>query len=230
MVVIKISYLLSLDVHVEDLHHFHHLFRRILSSNHHVDAFQIRLAFQIAAITKHGGQNDKRCNRGDNRDNRTHGSSGSICADGGHDIHREKLFAVTAILQVCVPSDNVSHFMSDYGSDLGFVVHQSEQPSGDVNRSIRQRESVWHGISQRAKLPQDMFEIQTTRQKHLAHAFQISISRVIFKYQTLSLESPVKQVHLIEQVQIDFGKLKLFLWLRGLRSLGRLLLLQTNRS
>jgi hypothetical protein len=46
VVIIKIPDLLPFDVQLEDLHRFHHLFRRILGGNHHVDALQIRLAFQ----------------------------------------------------------------------------------------------------------------------------------------------------------------------------------------
>src|SRR5258708_25487574 len=64
-----------------------------------------------------------------------------------------------------------------------------------------------------------MLEIQAARQKHLAHAFEIRIGPLIFKNQTLSIESPVEQIHLLQQFQIDFAEFELLFWLR---SRGRL--------
>lgn len=68
-----------------------------------------------------------------------------------------------------------------------------------------------------------MFEIQTTRQKHLANPVHISIGCVIFKNQTLPFETLVKQVYLFEKIQIDLRKFEFFFGTGRRRSRRRLL-------
>ena len=51
MVVIEQPDILAFDVFIQQLHHVDHFFRRVFSADHHVDAFEISLAFQVAAVT-----------------------------------------------------------------------------------------------------------------------------------------------------------------------------------
>src|SRR5207302_5997596 len=100
-----------------------------------------------------------------------------------------------------MPSHHVREFMREHGSDFGFVVHQSQQTGADINRSVRQGKRIRDWISQRAKFPDHVLEIQTAGHENLADTLQISIGRVIFKNQSFALESPVKQVYLFEEFQ-----------------------------
>src|SRR5215813_655835 len=123
MIVVKESDVLTFDVPFEDLHHLDHLFGRIFGANHHVDALQIRLTFEIAAVTEDGCHYDKRSYGGGYRDNCADEPSGSIGADGTHDIYRQKLLAVAAILQVRVPAHHVGKLVRNHRRKLGFVIH-----------------------------------------------------------------------------------------------------------
>src|SRR5215217_1595054 len=51
MVVIEQPDILAFDVFIQQLHHVDHFFRRVFSADHHVNAFEISLTLQVAAVT-----------------------------------------------------------------------------------------------------------------------------------------------------------------------------------
>ena len=153
MIVVKESNIFAFNIPVEQLHHLDHLFRWILGSDHHVDAFQVGLAFEVAAVAVHCRHHNEwghcRCDRDDGAGNASRG----VGAYRGDNVHGQEFLAVTAVLKITMPAQHVRKLVGQHGRQLRFVVHQSQQTSADVNRTIRQGESVWLRIAQGAKVP-----------------------------------------------------------------------------
>ena len=113
MVVIEQSDILAFEVFIQQLHHVDHFFRRIFSADHHVNAFEISLALQVAAVTIHRCNHDEWSYCRNNSYDRSNNASGRIRSDRCHDVHGEKFFAVAAIVHIRMSPHYVRQLMRD---------------------------------------------------------------------------------------------------------------------
>src|SRR5205807_2455164 len=82
-----------------------------------------------------------------------------------NNVHRQKFLSVAAVLKIRVAAQNVSKFVRENRRKLRLVVHQSQQTSADVNRTIGQSECIRLRIAQRAKVPRNVFKLLPARQQ-----------------------------------------------------------------
>src|ERR1044072_4925074 len=118
MIVIEKSDVLTLDVFIEQLHHVDHLFRRVFSGDHHVDAFEIGLALQVAAVTINGRHHDDWSYGRDSHNDCSHYAQWCISADRLHHVHGEEFFAAAAIMQISMSPHYVRELMGDDRREL----------------------------------------------------------------------------------------------------------------
>src|SRR5215212_10285316 len=116
--------------------------------------------------------------------------------------------------------------MCDDRRQLRFVVDESHQSSGDVDRAVRESEGVRLRVAERAKFPRHLFELQPSGNQRLPDATQISIRRVVCEHQAVALEPNVKEIRLLEHLHIDIAEFKFFLYWRRRGLDGRSLLLR----
>src|SRR4029079_2851275 len=129
MVVIEESDVLAFDIPIQQLHHVDHFFRRVFSTDHHVDAFEISLPLEVLAITVDRCHQNKCGDCG--HDNAAPSDTASVCigSDCSHDVHGKKFFAVATILDVGVPPHNVGRLMGDDCTRLGSIIDEDKHES-----------------------------------------------------------------------------------------------------
>src|SRR4051812_47569020 len=113
MVVIEQSDILTFEVFIQQLHHVDHFFRRVFSADHHVDAFEISLALQVAAVAIDRCHHHEWRYCGDHSYDSAHNASGRICANCCHDVNGEKFFAVAAIVHIRMSPHYVRQLVCD---------------------------------------------------------------------------------------------------------------------
>src|SRR6185436_9775721 len=118
MVVVEQPDVIAFEISIQQLHHVDHFFWRVFGADHDVHTFKISFTFEVPAVTIDRGHQNKRSNCRHRHDNCANDAERCICADCCHDVHREKFFAVTAILDIRMPPHNVSQLMCDDCSQL----------------------------------------------------------------------------------------------------------------
>jgi len=107
-----------------------------------------------------------------------------------------------------MPFGNVRNLVSDHGSQLVLIIEQRQQSGVDVDRPVWKSKRVRNRITQRAKLPFNVFEFLVSDDRR-SDTIQISVQVGFVKDNAFLFETLVEQFDFAEQVLVDLAKLEL---------------------